>query len=105
MLSEYPKLLQVEPTNKCNYSCSMCLNAVGNSENQFLSLDSFQSLAEEVFPNLEKLVLYGFGEPLIHPDFIEMLEISRKYLPSESKVTFTTNGSLLNKNRIDTIVN
>ncbi|MCG3260743.1 MAG: radical SAM protein, partial [Candidatus Heimdallarchaeota archaeon] len=104
MLTEYPKLIQVEPTNKCNYSCSMCLNAVGNSENHFLSLDSFQSLAEEVFPNLEKLVLYGFGEPLIHPNFIEMLEISRKYLPSESKVTFTTNGSLLNKNRIDTIV-
>lgn len=104
MMSEYPKLLQVEPTNKCNYSCSMCLNASGNSENHFLSLDSFQSLAEEVFPNLEKLVLYGFGEPLIHPDFIEMLEISRKYLPTKSLISFTTNGSLLNKNKIDAIV-
>lgn len=104
VLPEYPKLLQIEPTNKCNFSCSMCLNAYGNSENYFLSLESLQQIAEDVFPHIEKLVLYGFGEPLMHPDFMEMLQISRKHLPSGSSITFTTNGSLLDKDKIDLIV-
>ena len=101
---DFPKLLQIEPTNRCNFSCSMCLNAYGNSEGHFMSLDSFQEVAEDVFPSLDKVVLYGFGEPLMHPIFIEMLEISRKNLPSDSLITFTTNGSLLTKTIIDTIV-
>jgi radical SAM protein with 4Fe4S-binding SPASM domain len=82
----------------------MCLNAYGNSEDYFFPMDSFEVLAKEVFPKLEKLVLYGFGEPLMHPNFIEMLEIARKKLPSDSTITFTTNGSLLTKNKIDLIV-
>jgi len=83
----------------------MCLNSFGNSEDYFLPLDNYISLAKEVFPHLERLVLYGFGEPLLHPDFMQMLEISRKYLPIDSTISFTTNGSLLSKDKIDELVN
>ncbi|MHA1198912.1 MAG: radical SAM/SPASM domain-containing protein [Candidatus Heimdallarchaeaceae archaeon] len=104
-MSDFPDVLQIEPTNACNYSCKMCLSTIRNRDSPvFFSLEEFQKLAEEVFPNLKKLVLYGLGEPLMHPNFLILLEIARIHLPSSAKVTFTTNGSLLDSEKIDHIL-
>jgi len=104
-MSDYPETLQIEPTNACNYSCSMCLNSrFTNQSNFLLPLEIFQKIAEESFPYISRLVLYGMGEPLVHPNFIEMLQIARKYLSKNATIFFTTNGSLLDKGKIDFIL-
>jgi len=99
-----PDVLQIEITNACNLRCEMCLHSQWPKDyKEQITVDTFKSLAEEVFPHLKKLVLYGWGEPFMHPQFIELLRISRKWLPPESKILVTTNGLLLNKELIKTI--
>ncbi len=104
-VSEYPETMQIEPTNVCNFSCSMCLNSGFKDNSKFsLPLEIYQKIAEESFPSISRLVLYGMGEPLSHPNFIEMLQIARRYLPKNATIFFTTNGSLLNAEKIDFIL-
>jgi len=104
-LDDFPKILQIEPTNACNFSCSMCLlSAWGDKKRNFLSLEQYKKLAEEAFPHISRVVLYGMGEPLLHKRFLDFLEIARNFLPSEGTISFTTNGSLLNKTKVDYIL-
>jgi len=56
---------------------------------------AFEKLAREVFPTLDRVILYGLGEPLMHPQFLSLLEMSRRHLPEQARIEFTTNGSLL----------
>ena len=60
-----------------------------------LNIDLYRNIARSSFPKLKRLALYGFGEPFINPKLPLMLELSRKYLPKESEVMITTNGSLM----------
>ena len=95
-LSSLPKVIQLEPTNACNFSCLMCLSSSWQQKNKsFFPLDTFTKLSEEIFQSIERLVLYGMGEPLMHPSFIEMLRIAKNNLSSEASLIFLTNGSLL----------
>jgi len=100
---DFPETLEVEVTNRCNFKCFMCIRNVWNVEPLDLDLGLYRKLAE-CFPNLRKLVLYGFGEPFINPSFIEMLRIARSRLPEEGEVSINTNGSLLTPRIADKVV-
>ena len=95
MIDDFPEALQVEVTNRCNFNCKMCIRRVWKAELRDLNLDLYQKIAKSAFPHLKRLVLYGFGEPLVNPNFPEMLKIAKEYLPRESTITISTNGSLL----------
>lgn len=100
-----PKFLQIEPTNACNFNCEMCLHKSSKkTPDTYLSLENYERLAREVFPALDSLILYGWGEPLVHPDFITMLKIARDNLGPHAKIKVTSNGSLLTNQIIDTIL-
>ena len=73
----------------------MCIRRVWEAELQDLNLDLYEKIAESSFSRLKRLILYGLGEPFINPNFQEMLQIARKYLPRDSTITISTNGSLL----------
>ncbi len=74
----------------------MCLTSSWKGKKRtFFPFEEYLKLAEEVFPHLDRLVLYGMGEPLVHPKFIDMLKVARKYLPPTATIFFTTNGSLV----------
>lgn len=92
-LKSYPRRLVLELTNACNLNCMMCgRNAADFTLTKF-DMDIFRGL-EPLMDTIEEVTLMGWGEPTIHPDFIEMLRIidnhsARKY--------FCTNGMTLNK--------
>jgi len=90
-----PKVLQVEPTNACNFNCIMCIRHFWEAKQGFMDINLFKKIATEAFPHVERVVLYGQGEPLVHPNFLEMVEISKKFLPKDASIFFITNGSLL----------
>lgn len=96
MDADYPEALQVEVTNRCNFNCQMCIRRVWDAKIGDLNLDLYKRIAKATFPHLEKLILYGLGEPLAAPNFIEMLKIARENLPENSEILISTNGSLLN---------
>jgi len=111
-----PLSLKVEITTRCNLACRFCGRgmaveilarhkgididaktryipkfAVGFGND--LKLKRFVSIVEGV-PTLKEVDLQGVGEPLLHPEFLQILF----YLAKKGiYVTFTTNGTLLSR--------
>ena len=95
MDEDFPDALQIEVTNRCNFNCLMCIRHVWNAKLSDLDIDLYKGIAESDFSRLNKLVLYGIGEPFFNPHFLDILRISRTHLPKESEILISTNGSLL----------
>lgn len=104
MEAGFPKGLQIEVTNKCNFNCLMCIRRVWNAKPLDLSLDLYKRIAGSSFPRLNKLLLYGLGEPFVNPSFLEMLRVARKLLPDGSKLAVSTNGSLVTQRVADKVL-
>jgi len=82
------EILQVEVTSKCNFNCKYCLRQFWRSSPRDLRLEIFEKILEN-FPS-KKVVLYGFGEPLVHENIRKMAKIASE----NSEVVLVTNGSL-----------
>jgi molybdenum cofactor biosynthesis enzyme MoaA len=101
-------------TSKCNLSCIFCSHQQNPAEVEVisfgdLSLDKINDLLEYLNPNHpivigESATKIIEGEPLLHPDFDDVLALIReKYKDTEIKIT--TNADLLNKELIEFILN
>lgn len=93
VLTSYPRRLVLELTNACNLNCVMCGRNAADFKPFSFDMEVFHSL-EPIMDKIEEVTLMGWGEPTIHPHFIEMLKIidkcgARKY--------FCTNGMNLKK--------
>ena len=88
----YPSIKKVyfEITNICNLSCSFCPGT--KRKKSFVSLDDFVSAAEKLKGRVTYLYFHLMGEPTIHPNLAEMLDIAGKM---GFKVIITTNGTTL----------
>ena len=102
ILSPILDCVQIEVTTYCNAACSYCPHT--------LARDKWQSarfpltLFHDLLPSLSHtnlVFLQGWGEPLLHPDIFEMVRLCKN---RKKRVGFTTNGMLLNKEIIHTIV-
>ncbi|MCX8189013.1 MAG: radical SAM protein [Nitrososphaeria archaeon] len=91
---ELPRGIQVEVTNRCNFKCVYCLRNFWNIKIQDMPLALFKKLSNS-FSEMETVVLYGLGEPLTHPDFVEMVRLARSSIKKDGVISFSTNGSLL----------
>ena len=100
----YPALdwIQVEITSHCNADCIYCPHTAYRKgwQNRYLPLKAFQNL----IPALAKsnlIYLQGWGEPFTHPDFMDILRLSKK---AGCRVGSTSNATLLNESMIEKMV-
>ena len=90
--------LEIHLADHCNLNCVGCTHFSNISEAKFVDA----RMLENRFDRLNKLVGYIYdvrilgGEPLLHPDIIDILKITRKKFPF-SKIELYTNGLLLDK--------
>ncbi|MDY6944065.1 MAG: radical SAM protein, partial [Pseudomonadota bacterium] len=96
-MEDTPRKLNIEVTTKCNLNCAMCVRTVWQEDTGDMSLETFNALSS-AFPKIESINLIGIGEPLIHPDIIEMIKIGKNLLPPEGKLSLTTNAMLIDQN-------
>ena len=92
--------LQVFITNRCNLSCKGCFaRFVMNEGSSDISLEEYRNAVSEFLKKGgEQINLLG-GEPLLHPDLRDIVDINRKL---RIKTTIYTNGSFLcNYNKQD----
>lgn len=82
----------LEITNVCNLHCSFCPGT--GRVPRFLSPDEFRILASKLRGYTEYLYFHLMGEPLLHPDLHELLEIASAL---SYRVMITTNGTLLSR--------
>jgi len=99
-----PFVMYIDPTNACNFKCKFCptsddelLRSVGRTK-KIMSLDMFRKIIGDISDfncRLKLLSLYKDGEPLLNPNFAEMIRIARRAGIAE-RIWTKTNGSLLN---------
>lgn len=96
----YPKSVHLYITNQCNLNCEKCHYRSASDPKQELSLDYISELLIEwKIYNLTSIAIGG-GEPLLHPNILEIIKLGRRlgYF-----IAITTNGTILkplNANRI-----
>ncbi len=95
-------LVLINIVEHCNLNCKNCCHFSSLAQEEFLDINIFEQDLKrllELTKNRSYLIkniqLCG-GEPLLHPELIKFLEISRKYFPT-SDITIVTNGILLNQ--------
>ena len=84
------KKAYLEITNICNLSCAFCPGT--KREKRMMTRDEFLVLAGKLRPHVEYLYFHLMGEPLLHPQLGELLEIAGDL---GFKAMITTNGTLL----------
>lgn len=88
------KKVYIEVTSICNLACSFCPQT--ERKPQFIQLDAFHHILDEIKPHTRHIYLHVKGEPLLHPRIDELLDASHE---KGFKVNITTNGTLIRKNR------
>ena len=89
-----PYAISIEPVNKCNLHCLECPSGRGELKRSqgLMPLDLYMNIIDKVSKKSFYLNLYFQGEPMMHPDFIEMIA----YAKSKRMFVFTsTNGHFL----------
>jgi tungsten cofactor oxidoreducase radical SAM maturase len=98
LLPRLPDLhkLYVEPTTLCNLHCRTCIRNVWETPQTHMEMETFRRLAEQAkaFPDLQRVIFTGLGEPLTHPHILDMVRMVRE---AGLAVTIGTNGLLLDK--------
>ncbi|OQA84038.1 MAG: molybdenum cofactor biosynthesis protein A [Lentisphaerae bacterium ADurb.Bin242] len=98
-----PLSVFIEPTNICNFRCTPCVQGSENTRNDLkpfcnLEMSLYKRLVDELKnwpgPKLKLLRLAALGEPLLHPDFCEMVKLAVDAGIAERVDTFS-NGSRL----------
>ena len=88
------KKVYIEPTNGCNLRCVTCVRNVWDEPLGLMESRTFARIIEGLkdFSPPPLVFFGGFGEPLSHPDIIDMV---RQVKAIGSRVELITNGTLL----------
>ena len=85
----------IEITSKCNLKCMYCIHpGMDKARKEHMSFETFNKVMKickilESQGDKQDLWLHGLGEPLLHPDFLEMCEMAREVLPTRHIHTST----------------
>mgnify|MGYP004641251077 CR=1 FL=1 len=86
----------IEITNVCNLKCSHCFNSFDRAHCEkpcYMPVENVRDIIEKCDRlGLDKLYFSG-GEPLCHPQFMEILRLCHDY--KHIHFTVTTNGTLI----------
>lgn len=92
------KRVYVEITNICNLNCSFCHKT--KREKEFISVENFRYIISSIKPFTNYIYMHIMGEPLLHPQLNQLLDICEEY---KIKVNITTNGTLIHNVKNDII--
>lgn len=84
------KKIYIEITNACNLNCSFCSPI--NRKIDYMSPKDFKEVLSKIKGYTDYIYLHVKGEPLLHPNLDEILNICDK---EKINVQITTNGTLL----------
>lgn len=100
-LANFPLVLAIEASSKCNLRCKMCFQSSetfknSNQNNTIMSMDLYNKIMSELDDNqLYSIVFASRGEPLLNPNIGEMIRIAKDKNVLDIKLN--TNAVLLNE--------
>lgn len=85
------KRIYVEILNYCNLNCPFCVKT--KKKNKEMSTSEFSHILDEIKPYTDYIYLHVQGEPLLHRNINEIINISKE---KGFHINLTTNGTLIN---------
>jgi len=100
-VGEYPRLVAVETTSRCNAICPFCPYNARVRDKTHMTQELFEKVIEDcrAFP-LSAIEPFLNGEPFVDPKIMSRLEHIRSRLP-ETKLRVYSNGYALAPKRVD----
>lgn len=97
-----PNRIILEVTNRCNLDCSICLRQSWSAITGSMSAEVFTKLIMDLseYSSTPDILFGGYGEPLSHPDILEMI---RQAAAGGSRTALITNGTLLTPDLADAL--
>lgn len=89
-----PIVFSIEPSSACNLHCPECLSGTNqiSRKNSHFDIELFKKIIHQIHKKTWIINLYFQGEPLLHPNIIEMIRISNK---AGLMTVISTNGNLI----------
>ena len=82
---QFPAFVDIELTNHCNLNCKMCPRFLAERKQGFMFYDGFVKVVQECKKHNTPVRLIGWGEPLLHPNIIDVIKyVKQNKLPSLS---------------------
>jgi len=101
-----PKRLQIETIYNCNARCVMCATSFPAArEKGLMTMELFKSIVDRMAPysqQIEKVDLFGLGEPLLDPHIFERLAYTR--LKGFRNLAISTNADLLDRRKSEDLL-
>jgi MoaA/NifB/PqqE/SkfB family radical SAM enzyme len=93
----------VEPTTVCNLQCQTCIRNVWDEPVGRMAPRTFRRILDSLrtLPRMPTVFFGGFGEPLTHPEFLEMVAAAKGLGGSVEAIT---NGMLLDGNTAEALI-
>ncbi len=108
---DFPKMLVLQGSSFCNFNCIMCQRNVKVKKrektklgNGYMSVQLIKKIVDEC-KNIKDFLGLQFalyGEPLLNPDIVKIIEVIKK---GGVKVQIVTNGSMLEEEMIRKLIN
>jgi MoaA/NifB/PqqE/SkfB family radical SAM enzyme len=91
-VAKLPRSIYIEPTSRCNEFCQQCPRTLlSREDDRDLTFEKFRYIVDQ-FPELDRVVLHGLGEPLLNKELPQMV----RYLKQRGTyVLFNSNGIAL----------
>lgn len=85
-------VIQIEVTNACSLQCSQCTRFVGHHKKPFFMNLAMVEVAIKSLKGFTGSIGIMGGEPTLHPQFKEICQLMRKYVPNRRQRELWTNG-------------
>lgn len=92
LTSDTLRKIYVEVTSACNLACATCIRQTWDGPLGHMPLARYMHLLDGLPRRPITLSLSGFGEPLVHPEFMALVRLARE---RGLRVEIITNGMLL----------
>ena len=95
--------LYVEITTACNLDCQMCIRRAWQEPLGDMPLAGFEELMSQLsrWPSPPIIHLSGYGEPMVHPEFLEIVRLAKA---TGAQLELTTNGMLLSPDKVAVMI-
>ncbi|MAG39224.1 hypothetical protein CMO90_04015 [Candidatus Woesearchaeota archaeon] len=97
MIKSFPKIVQIQTSNKCNAACNFCPYSYTEDKKKFklMNWNLYKKIINECSQhNVKEILPFFLNEPLLNKDLVKYIDYAKEKNPN-ALIKIFTNGSLL----------